>query len=114
MSDALTSRGSFDHAEAGYGERYEPSNAGSLSKAQGLQLLTRLVQDDGFRARFESAPAAAFAEIGISEAQMSSLKEACLQPRSLAPRHVLEVSLQWLAADVDTSTLALMIPTLKV
>ena len=83
----------------------------SLTIAQGLALLTRLIEDDAFRARFESAPAASFAEIGVCPETIAGLKAACLAPRKLAPSAVLESARQRLADDLDMSTLVLSIPS---
>jgi putative modified peptide len=114
MTDAILTRDFSETAESGTSENFSTAKAGTLSKVQGMALLSRLVNDEQFRARFEQAPAAAFAEIGIPAEQISTLKDICLAPRSLASRQVLEASRQRLAAEVDTSVLALMIPTLKI
>jgi len=95
-------------------ETYEaPQQLGSISKAQGLALLTRLVTDDAFRARFERAPIAALSEIGVPMAQIVMLRDACITPRTLAAQDVLLATRQRLITDVDHSALAFVIPTLK-
>ena len=112
MTDALRA-----HIEANEtnccADSYETSSTGILTKAQGLALLTRLIEDDAFRTRFEQAPATAFAEIGVSPETIANMKEACLTARRLAPAEVLRASRERLAADLDTSLLVLLIPTAK-
>jgi len=75
--------------------------------------LTRLIEDEAFRARFEQAPAAAFVEIGVSPHTIANMKETCLTARRLASAEVLRASRERLAADVDTSLLMQIIPTAK-
>ena len=89
-------------------------NDTALTKEQGLALLTKLATDDGFRARFEQKPAHALSEIGIPAQQIVELPAACLCSRKLASKDDMEVSRKRLAADVDTSMLALIVPTAKI
>ena len=86
----------------------------SLTKDQGLALLTKLATDAGFRARFESKPAHTLSEIGIPAQQIVELPAACLCPRKLASMDEMEASRKRLAADLDTSMLALIVPTAKI
>jgi putative modified peptide len=86
----------------------------SLTKQQGLALLSKLAADDAFRARFEQKPAHALSEAGIPAQQVVELPPACLCPRKLASKQEMEAARQKLAADVDTSMLALIVPTAKV
>ena len=74
---------------------------GSLTMAQGLALLTRLVTDDGFRARFEQAPIAVLQEIGVPMASIAALREACITPRQLTDKHEPLHARQRLEADID-------------
>ena len=114
MTDSLVANTSVELDEAALHSSREAARSASLSKAQGLELLTRLIGDGAFRARFEAAPAQAFAEIGVTAEQMSRMKESCLTARVLAPAHVLESARQRLQTDIDTSMLALSIPTAKI
>lgn len=86
----------------------------ALTKDQGLALLTKLATDDGYRARFESKPAQALAEIGVPPALIVGLPSPCLIPRTLASKQEMAAARQRLAGDIDTSALALTVPSIKV
>ena len=88
-------------------------NDTALTKEQGLALLTKLATDDGFRARFEQKPAHALSEIGIPAQQIVALPAACLCSRKLASKQDMDAAKQRLAADLDTSVLAFIVPTAK-
>lgn len=60
--------------------------AASLTKEQGLALVKRLAEDDGFRALFEKDPASALTEIGMSAEEIAQLADKCLAPCQVAPK----------------------------
>jgi len=86
---------------------------GSLSKEQGLALLTRLVTDDAFRTLFEQRPISALLEIGVPMALIATLRDTCITPRKLAEEDTLLATRHRLATDMDYSALAFLLPTLK-
>lgn len=57
-----------------------------LPKEQELQLMKKLSSDDAYRARYEKSPTDALKEIGVSDAQISALDPAALQPGKLADK----------------------------
>jgi putative modified peptide len=87
---------------------------GSLTKAQGLALLARLVRDEGFRGKFEQRPSSALLELGIPAEQIATLRPACLAQRRLAPAAELEVARRKLELDLETQTLIFVVPNAKI
>jgi putative modified peptide len=85
----------------------------NLKKEHGLALLTKLAQDDAFRAHYEQKPAEALLQLGVPADLICGLPARCLCPRKAAPKADMEHARKQLAGDLDTSTLALMIPTPK-
>lgn len=61
-----------------------------LTKEMGFSLLSRLADDDAFRARFEAAPARALVEIGVPAELVVNLKAACIERRTLASKETFE------------------------
>ena len=86
----------------------------ALTKEQGLALLSKLATDDKFRARFEAKPAHALFELGIPADVIVQLPAKCLCERKIASKQEMETSKERLASDLDTSTLALIIPSVKI
>jgi putative modified peptide len=86
---------------------------GTLTKAQGITLLSKLVDDSAFKMRFEQAPAQALAEIGIPAEQIATLRVACVIPRMLASVDTLKATLRRLTDDIDTSVLNMIVPGVK-
>lgn len=79
--------------------------SGRLPQEQGFELIRRLASDDGFRDRFESDPATAMSELGISADVIASLESKCRLARTLAPKEAFTSLLN----DVnDEAILALM------
>jgi putative modified peptide len=85
----------------------------ALTKEQGLALLTKLAKDDTFRARFEAKPAHALFELGIPAELIVRLPAKCLCERKLASKEEMEEAKKRLVAELDTSMLALVVPTSK-
>jgi len=101
---------SVDTADCSDSAIFEAPKTGSLTKAQGLKLLGRLAEDEAFRRHFESAPARALADIGVSPLQIATLRAECLKPRILASKEELQVARQRLLGDIDASALIFLIP----
>ena len=85
----------------------------SLTKEHGLSLLSKLAQDDAFRAHFEAKPAEALLNMGVPAETICRLPARCLCPRKVAPKADMEHARKQLAGDIDTSVLAQVIPTPK-
>ena len=85
----------------------------NLTREHGLALLTKLASDDAFRAHFEQKPAEALMHLGVPPELICALPPRCLCPRKAAPKEDMEHSRQQLAGNIDTSMLALLIPTPK-
>ena len=113
MTDSILLHDSLDALDSSEHRFFEVPKIGSLSKVQGIALLTRLVEDVLFRTRFEQSPADALAELGVPALQIATLRPACLSPRPLAHNDVLKATQQRLSADLDSSVLSFVIPTLK-
>lgn len=60
--------------------------SGRLPHEHGVGLIRRLASDDAFRERFETDPATAMAELGISAQVIDALEIKCLLARRLAPK----------------------------
>ena len=89
-------------------------NDTALTKEQGLALLTKLAKDDAFRARFEAKPAHALFELGVPADLIVCLPAPCLCSRKLASKDEMEAAKKQLVAELDTSMLALVVPTAKI
>ena len=93
-----------DYSDIVDGADYETfATYGTLTKTQGVALLSRLVGDSSYKMRFEHAPARALAEIGVPAEQIATLRVACLSPRILASAETLQATLQRLKDDIDRS-----------
>ena len=86
----------------------------ALTKEQGLALLAKLAKDDAFRSRFEGKPAQALFELGIPAELIVCLPAPCLCSRKLASKDEMEAAKKRLVAELDTSMLALVVPTAKI
>jgi putative modified peptide len=82
----------------------------SLTKEQGLLLLSKLAEDDAFRCFYEQKPAEALLRLGIPAQLVCCLPATCLVPRKLGEREAMEDARKQLAADVNTSPLQFIIP----
>ena len=103
-----------DYSDIVDGADYETFAAyGTLTKTQGVALLSRLVGDSSYKMRFEQAPARALAEIGVPAEQIATLRVACLSPRILASAETLQATLQRLKDDIDRSALVFTVPGAK-
>lgn len=85
----------------------------TLTREQGVALLKRLSGDDGFRQLFESQPAKALHDLGISAETIVNLSGMCLCPRPLASKEELGRVLDRLEDDVFASALKMVIPSVK-
>lgn len=85
----------------------------TLTKEHGLALLTKLAQDDAFRAHFEAKPAEALLNLGVPAETICRLPARCLCPRKVAPKTDMEHARKQLTGDIDTSVLLQTIPTPK-
>jgi len=85
----------------------------SLTKEQGLALLTRLAQDDAFRTHFEQKPAEALHKAGIPADVIVGLSSRCLCPRKLGSKQAMEEARARLAGNIDTSALHFVVPDAK-
>lgn len=113
MTDSMLLQDCHDvHDERAHAP-YQAPQLGRLSKAQGMLLLTRLIEDQAFRARFERAPGAALQELGVPALQIGTLRTACLMPRTLASGAELARARQRLKEDLDQSALVMAPPNLK-
>lgn len=75
----------------------------SLTAKEAAELVRRLATDDAFRALFESKPAKALADMGISADTITNLKAACLCPGKLADKSVFQKALDQMDAEVLTA-----------
>ena len=114
MTDSIMLQETVDTADCSDSAIFEAPKTGALTKAQGLKLLSRLAEDEAFRRFFESAPAQALTDIGVSSLQIATLRADCLAPRMLASQQQLRAAYQRLLADIDASLLIFVIPTAKV
>jgi putative modified peptide len=85
----------------------------TLTKEQGLALLTKLATDDAFRGHFEQKPAHALHDLGVPGDVIARLPARCLCPRKLAPKAEMDEARKKLSGDVDMSTVQFLIPTAK-
>jgi putative modified peptide len=85
----------------------------SLSKEQGLALLKRLAQDDGFRAHYEQKPAEALHQLGVPAEQIVRLPGRCICPGKIASKQAMEQARQRLEANLDTAALSFVVPDPK-
>ncbi|HET9189569.1 MAG TPA: NHLP-related RiPP peptide [Rudaea sp.] len=84
-----------------------------VSKAQMLDLLGRLANDDGFRSRFEKNPSAALAEVGIPPDQIKGFPEDHTRPGMLAPKPEFEAARKRLIDQAGDECLCMIIPGLR-
>jgi putative modified peptide len=84
-----------------------------LTKEQGVALLAKLGHDDAFRGLFERKPAEAMMQSGIPAETICRLPAKCLCPGKLATKADIQHAHRQLSADLDTSVLALTVPTPK-
>ena len=114
MTDSMMLQGSSDIVDGANFETFcVTPTYGTLSKVQGIALLSKLVYDSAYKTRFEHAPALALAEIGSPTAQIATLRAACVIPRMLASVETLKATLRRLADDTDTSVLGMIVPSVK-
>ena len=85
----------------------------NVSKAQMLDLLGRLANDDAFRNRFEKNPPAALAEVGIPPNQIKGFPEDHTRPGKVAPKSNFEAARNRLANQASDECLCMIIPGLR-
>jgi putative modified peptide len=85
----------------------------NISKAQMLDLLGRLANDDAFRDRFEKNPPAALTEVGIPPNQIKVFPEDHTRPGKVAPKSDFEAARNRLADQVGDECLCMIIPGLR-
>lgn len=114
MTDSMMLQGSSDIVDGANFETFcVTPTYGTLTKAQGIALLSKLVEDSAYKTRFEHAPALALAEIGIPASQIATLRIACVIPRILASVETLKTTLRRLTDDIDASVLGMIVPGAK-
>jgi putative modified peptide len=84
----------------------------NVSKAQMLDLLGRLANDDGFRDRFEKSPPTALSEVGIPPNQIRGFPEDHTQPGKLASKAAFAQTLKQLQQNVADDCLCMVQPGL--
>lgn len=82
-----------------------------LTKEMSFTLLSRLAEDDEFRARFEAAPARALVEIGVPAELVVNLKADCIERRTLASKETFQNLLRENAAKAIDVGMQMYIPT---
>jgi putative modified peptide len=85
----------------------------NVSKAQMLDLLGRLANDDAFRDRFEKKPSAALVEVGIPPDQIKGFPEDHTRPGKLAPKPEFEAARKCLINQAGDECLCMIIPGLR-
>jgi putative modified peptide len=85
----------------------------ALTKEHGLALLTKLAQDDHFRAHFEQKPAEALHKLGVPAETIVGLPALCLCPRKLGSKQAMEQARARLAGNADNSALNFVVPDAK-
>jgi putative modified peptide len=85
----------------------------NVSKAQMLDLLGRLANDDAFRDRFEKNPSAALAEVGIAPNQIAGFPEDHTQPGKLAPKSVFETARKQMSEQAGDECFCMIAPGLR-
>ena len=110
MSDSMHVSGAVADQPS---EIFTSPKAGRLTKEQGIKLLTRLVSDEAFRQRFESAPANALLEIGVTQETIETLASRCFLPRQLASNEVLQETLNELRNGETSASLSMVVPHVR-
>lgn len=85
----------------------------TLTKDQAAVLLRRLATDDSFRTLFETKPAQALVEAGVSADAVAKLEAKCLSPRKLASKQEYESASKVLDDSLISHAMAMNVPQLK-
>lgn len=85
----------------------------NVNKAQMLDLLGRLANDDDFRSRFEKNPPAALAEVGIPPDQIKGFPEDHTQPGKLVPKSEFEAARKRLINQSGEECLCMIVPGMR-
>jgi putative modified peptide len=93
-------------------ERPQPQEDTKLPREQSLVLLRKLSDDDLFRHHFESDPAQALRDIGVSDRLIGKAKG--LKPMKLAPKSVFLEALLLLIDEVLCIYLSMIFPCMQI
>jgi putative modified peptide len=85
-----------------------------LTLDQAFCLLRKLGTDDDFRTRFETKPAAALTEIGLSAEEVIQLNAFCLSPVVLADKSVFMKIVDTCDREALRSVTAMIVPNLRI
>jgi putative modified peptide len=81
-----------------------------LSREHSLALLHKLATDDGFRIRYEQAPAAALAELGVPPATITHVTTNCRVSGTLAEKAAFAQARQQLLAAGAEACVQMAVP----
>lgn len=86
----------------------------TLTAKEAAELVRRLATDDAFRALFESKPAKALADMGVSTDTITNLNALCLCPAKLADKAVFKAALDTMDEQVLTAASKMTPPKISV
>jgi putative modified peptide len=87
--------------------------AASLTEEQGLALVKRLAEDDGFRTLFEKDRTTALKAIGLSHDLVHSLAEKCVEPCQLADKETFASVLSDTGSEALKAAMSMEIPRIS-
>ena len=85
----------------------------ALTNEQIAQILSELLTNPGFRARYEDKPAAALLEIGVPAATIANLPAACLLPQKNIDNKKLAAAQKQVAAKTFSASASMAIPNIR-